>query len=209
MKLKDVVVTSVTRDDLADGGAGAWAATIRAVRDACPGIRIEALVPDFAGSAAALEAVLAARPDILGHNLETVPALYPEVRRGANYSRSLGLLARAHEAGAVTKTSLMLGLGESADQAAAVMRDARGAGCDIFFIGQYLQPTKDHAPVREYVAPAGFESLRELGIRMGFPVVVAGPLVRSSYHSAEQDGFMDRLAGKKTCRRRKPGGSGR
>jgi len=203
MGLRDVVITSVTRDDLPDGGAAAWAETIRAVRAAAPGVRVETLVPDFGGSAASLRLVLAAAPDILGHNMETVPALYPGIRAGADYARSLELLARAHAAGAVTKTSLMLGLGESRDEAAAVMRDARGAGCDIFFLGQYLRPSRQHAPVREYVDPAVFETLRAAGLAMGFAVVAAGPLVRSSYHSAEQDEFMDRVA------KRNGAGSGR
>ncbi|MBM4148368.1 MAG: lipoyl synthase [Lentisphaerae bacterium] len=191
MALRDVVITSVTRDDLADGGAALWAETIRLVREASPATRVEALVPDFAGSDSALRTVLDAGPAILGHNLETVPSLYAKVRPGASYRRSLDVIAGAHGAGSVTKTALMLGLGETPEEVVAVMRDARHAGCDIFFAGQYLRPSACHTPVVEYVRPDVFEEYRRAALSMGFAVAVTGPLVRSSYHSPEQDAFLD------------------
>ncbi len=190
MRLHDVVITSVTRDDLPDGGAAHWVATIRAVRAANPGVAIEVLIPDFGGSDMALRMVVEAAPVVLGHNLETVPSLYAEVRPDAGYARSLDVLRRGHAAGIVTKTGVMLGLGETRAEIEGVMRDARAAGCDIFFAGQYLQPSAAHAPVRRYVAPEEFESLRELGRAMGFGVVVSAPLVRSSYHSDEQERYL-------------------
>jgi lipoic acid synthetase len=192
MGLRDIVITSVTRDDLPDGGAWIWAETVRQIREQAPAARIETLIPDFGGSKTALDTVLAAGPEILGHNLETVPSLYRAIRPGASYRRSLKLLSGARRAGVVTKTSLMLGLGETGEEILGAMRDARAAGCDILFLGQYLQPTKDHAPVRRYVPPDEFGDLRRQGLDMGFEVVVAGPLVRSSYHSSEQDAFLDR-----------------
>lgn len=190
MGLKDVVITSVTRDDLPDGGAAVWAETIRRVRAAVAGVCIEALIPDFGGSRAALGQVLAERPDVLGHNLETVPSLYPRVRAGSDYIRSLGILRAAHGQGLVAKTSLMLGLGETLDEVRAVMRQARETGCEIFFAGQYLQPTAEHHPVIRYVEPAEFETLKDDALAMGFPVAVTGPFVRSSYHSDEQEAFL-------------------
>lgn len=186
MGLKDVVITSVTRDDLTDGGAAIWAETVALVRDAVPGIVIEALVPDFGGSGEALERVLAARPDVLGHNIETVPSLYADARPGADYGRSVELLRRARDAGVVTKSAMMLGLGESRDEVLKVMADLVGVGCGIFFLGQYLQPTKEHLPVRRYVPPEEFDDYAKRGRELGFKVVVSAPLVRSSYHSEEQ-----------------------
>jgi lipoic acid synthetase len=192
MGLRDVVITSVTRDDLEDGGAGIWAATIRAVRSACPGIVVEVLIPDFNGSEPALRRVLDAEPHVLGHNLETVPSQYPRVRPQADYGRSLEVLARAHAAGFVTKSGIMVGLGETEDEVTAVMRDARGTGCNIFYVGQYLQPSGKHLPVDRYVEPAEFGHYREAGKAAGFDVVVAEPLVRSSFHSEEQAAFLNR-----------------
>jgi len=195
MGLRDVVLTSVTRDDLDDGGAAIWAETIRRVRAAVPGIRIESLIPDFAGSDVALDVVLDERPDVLGHNLETVPALYATVRPHADYARSLRVLRRAHERGLITKTSLMLGLGETREAVTEVMRDARDAGCDVLYLGQYLQPTRAHLPVSQYVTPEEFDAYGKTGRGLGFGVVIAAPLVRSSYHSDEQAAFVnDRLA---------------
>jgi lipoic acid synthetase len=192
MGLRDVVITSVTRDDLPDGGAAIWAETIRAIH-ALAGIRVESLVPDFGGREVDIRTVITARPDVWGHNIETVPSLYPAVRPQADYGRSLRVLALGHEAGLTTKTSLMLGLGETRDEVLAVMRDARAAGCRIFFLGQYLQPTRRHLPVQRYVEPAEFDALRDDGRALGFDIVVAAPLVRSSYHSDEQAAFVDSL----------------
>lgn len=193
--LSDVVITSVTRDDLPDGGARLWAETILRIRDAVPGIVIEVLIPDFQGVAEHLDLVLDARPDVLGHNLETVPRLYPAARPGALYPRSLDVLRRGRRSGLVTKTSLMVGLGESEAEVLAAARDAREAGCDILYIGQYLQPTREHLPVRRYVEPPEFERYREAAEALGFPVVVSGPLVRSSYHTGAQADFLRRAKG--------------
>ena len=183
--LRHVVITSVARDDLPDGGAGHFAATIEAVRRRCPGALVEVLVPDFGGSLAALEEVIAARPDVLNHNVETVPRLYPLVRPRADYRRSLGLLAWAKGAGLTTKSGLMLGLGETRGEVVAVMQDLRRAGCELLTLGQYLQPTSRQLPVAEYIHPEEFEWYREVGEALGFRAVAAGPLVRSSYRAAE------------------------
>lgn len=184
--LAHVVVTSVTRDDLEDGGAAQFAATIRALRAALPEATVEVLVPDFGGDRAALDRVLAARPDVLGHNLETVPRLYPEVRPRAAYERSLELLRRATRAQPrpLVKTGVMVGLGESVEEVADVLQDCAAAGVDVVTIGQYLQPRADCAPVARYVAPEEFAALEDEGARRGLRVV-AGPFVRSSYHAAE------------------------
>lgn len=190
MGLKDVVLTSVTRDDLPDGGASIWAETIRRVHEAVPGSIVEALIPDFGGDAASLDTVFDAKPEILGHNMETMKSLYPLARQAANYVRSLRILERASMRGLVTKTALMLGLGESNDEVVETMRDVRKTGCEILFLGQYLQPTKKHAPVKRYVTPEEFERLGEEARSMGIPLVVAAPLVRSSYHSPEQDRYV-------------------
>jgi len=179
--LKEVVITSVTRDDLPDCGAAIWATTIRVVRETVPGVLIEALVPDFGGDPEAIGIVIQARPAIFGHNLETVPRLYPHVRPQADYARSLRVLRQASDAGLAAKTSLMLGLGETMEEVEAVMRDARAAGCTIFYAGQYLQPTPRHEPVARYVEPAEFDSLRDTAHALGFTRVAAAPLVRSSY----------------------------
>jgi lipoic acid synthetase len=190
MGLRDVVITSVTRDDLPDGGAAVWAETVKKIRGAVPGILVEVLVPDFQGDPQAIGTVLAARPDVFGHNLETVPDLYPAVRPEADYARSLDVLRRGSRAGLIAKTGLMVGVGETADQVPAVMRDARAAGVEVFYIGQYLRPTREHLPVERYVEPAEFDRYRAQGLELGFPVVVAAPLVRSSYHSDEQSEFV-------------------
>jgi len=188
--LKEVVITSVTRDDLEDGGAAIWAQTIKAVRRAVPDALLEVLVPDFMGRRTAAQAVFDAKPDVFGHNLETVPRLYPAVRPEADYDRSLALLRQAAEAGLIAKTSIMVGLGETIDEILAVMRDARAAGCEVFFAGQYLRPSTDHCEVVRYVEPSEFEELRKAGLEMGFSVVVSNPLVRSSYHADEQSAFV-------------------
>lgn len=185
--LDHVVVTSVTRDDLPDGGAGQFAETIEAVRRRLPRSTVEVLIPDFAGSCAALERVLAAEPDVLNHNLETVPRLYARVRPGADYRRSLGVLAYARTRGkrVKTKSGLMLGLGECATEVLQVLQDLRRAGCDMLTLGQYLQPTDRQLPVARYVPPDEFQGYQDRAEQMGFRSVAAGPLVRSSYHAGE------------------------
>ncbi|MCK5849280.1 MAG: lipoyl synthase [Kiritimatiellae bacterium] len=192
MGLDEVVITSVTRDDLEDGGALIWAETITRIREAVPGIMLEVLIPDFAGNEAALDVVLRVSPDVLGHNLETIQSLYSKVRPEADYHRSLDVLAHAHQSGLITKSGIMLGLGEGRDDVLGVMQNLIDVGCDIFSMGQYLQPTKKHLPVMNYVTPAEFEEYKEDGLKMGFKVVVSGPLVRSSYHSDEQSEWVDR-----------------
>ncbi len=188
--LKEVVLTSVTRDDLPDGGAALWAETVTAIRDAVPDALIEVLVPDFGGDPAALDTVLRTHPEVFGHNLETVPRLYPQARPQADYARSLAVLRRAAAAGLVVKTSLMLGLGETPEEVGQTLRDARDAGCRIFFAGQYLQPSARHLPVSRYVEPAEFDGLRDLAYRLGFDFVASAPLVRSSYHEDGQSAFV-------------------
>jgi lipoic acid synthetase len=185
---KYLVLTAVDRDDLADGGAAIFASTVRMIRKKVPDAKVECLTGDFAGDLAALDVVLAAAPEVLAHNLETVERLQTHVRdRRAGYRQSLRVLDHAKSSGNVTytKTSLMLGLGETEDEIEQAMDDARAIGVDIFTMGQYLQPTKRHLPVEEFVTPEKFARLRALGERKGFVQVVAGPLSRSSYH-AEQ-----------------------
>ncbi|HEY5999475.1 MAG TPA: lipoyl synthase [bacterium] len=181
------VVTSVTRDDLADGGAAYFAATIRAVRSAVPRARVEVLVPDFAGAPGALETVLAAAPDVLAHNVETVPRLYPRVRPGADYGRSLALLRRSREIAVAvpTKSGLMVGLGEEPAEIVAVMRDLADAGVEVLTVGQYLQPRATSLPVERYLAPTEFAALADAGRAAGIARVAAAPLVRSSYRARE------------------------
>jgi lipoic acid synthetase len=163
-----------------------FAETIHAIRRLNPDCTVEVLIPDFQGSEAALLTVLDAAPDLLNHNTETVPRLYPAVRPQARYDRSLELLARAKTCGARTKTGLMVGLGETVDELLAVFSDLRDVGCDILTVGQYLQPTREHLPVVRYYPPEEFSALRERAVALGFAHVEAGPLVRSSYHAEEQ-----------------------
>jgi len=181
--LGHVVITSVTRDDLPDGGAAHYARVVEALREHCPGVRVELLVPDFQGSREALTTVLASGPDILAHNLETVPRLYPEVRRGADYGRSLKVLEQTKQLfpKIVTKSGLMLGLGEESPEIEAVLRDLRQVACDMLTIGQYLSPSLHHVPVARYVNPDEFASWQRQALDLGFKSVAAGPLVRSSY----------------------------
>jgi lipoic acid synthetase len=183
LSLGHVVITSVTRDDLPDGGAAHYARVVAALRQHCPGVRVELLVPDFAGSREALATVLASGPDILAHNLETVPRLYPEVRRGADYRRSLKVLEQAKELSPkiITKSGLMLGLGEESPEIEAVLRDLRQVACDMLTLGQYLSPSLHHVPVARYVDPDEFASRQRQALDLGFKSVAAGPLVRSSY----------------------------
>jgi lipoic acid synthetase len=188
MGLQHVVVTSVNRDDLADGGSEIFARTITAIRREAPGCRVEVLIPDFQGSAPALETVLQARPDVLNHNIETVPRLYGPVRPGSRYARSLELFRRAsaYATEPVTKSGMMLGLGEEADEVRATMADLRAAGVQLLTLGQYLRPSPAHLPVVRYVPPAEFEAFAADGRALGFRHVEAGPLVRSSYHAKRQ-----------------------
>ena len=181
--LRRVIVTSVTRDDLPDGGAAQFAAAVRALKSLPSAPAVEVLVPDFAGSDESLAAVLDAGPDILSHNVETVRRLYPEVRRGADYERSLRLLgdAKRIREEVMTKSALMLGLGETAEEVRETFRDLRLRECDFLAVGQYLRPGLDQIPVREYLPPGRFEEIREEALGMGFREAAAGPLVRSSY----------------------------
>jgi lipoic acid synthetase len=186
LKLRHAVITSVTRDDLPDGGSGHFAETIGAIRRIHPNCLVEVLVPDFKGDERALITVLEAGPDILNHNIETVPRLYPQVRPGADYQDSLNLLRRAASRGAVTKSGLMLGLGESVAEVRSCLRDLRRLGCQMVTLGQYLQPTRAQRPVVRFVPPEEFTELAREGHRMGFRNVLAGPLVRSSYFAEDQ-----------------------
>jgi len=191
LNLKYAVITSVDRDDLEDGGAYVFAETIRKTRACCPGIRIEVLIPDFQGSVEALCTVVEARPDVLAHNVETVPRLYPIARAGSRYARSLRHLKDAKSFGIeiTTKSSVMAGLGERRDELLEVMNDLREHDVDILTLGQYLQPTKGHLPVDCYYTPQEFTDLREYALSLGFRHVEAGPLVRSSYHAEKQAGI--------------------
>ena len=186
--LEHVVVTSVNRDDLADGGAAVFAATVRAIRREAPGCQVEVLIPDFQGSAGALQTVLDARPEILNHNVETVPRLYKLARHGGRYERSLELFRRARRAAPdlLTKSGLILGLGEECEELRATMSDLRAADVNILTLGQYLRPSPQHLPIARFYRPDEFRELVEEGKRMGFAHVEAGPLVRSSYHAKRQ-----------------------
>ncbi|MFQ5883195.1 MAG: lipoyl synthase [Candidatus Methylomirabilales bacterium] len=188
MELEHAVVTSVNRDDLPDGGAGIFATTIRRIRERSPGCTVEVLIPDFKGNWQALEDVLVAKPDILNHNTETVPRLYRAARPGARYERSLELLERARrfDTSGLTKSGLMLGLGEEREELLITMHDLARTGCDILTLGQYLRPTMHHLPVVRYVHPDEFRELKVIGQEIGFKHVEAGPLVRSSYHAGQQ-----------------------
>ncbi len=219
--LRHIVITSVNRDELPDGGAGIWAETITRTRDACPGLSIEVLIPDFEGNWGALQMVIDARPHIINHNLETVRRMYPAVRPSAKFDRSLELLRRVKEQGLVAKTGIMVGIGENDDEVLGLMDEllertevsgprAEGlvpdagsslgpqpsplgpSSCDILTIGQYLQPTRNHLPIERFVTPGQFEAYKSAGLAKGFKVVESGPLVRSSYHADHQ---ADELSG--------------
>jgi lipoic acid synthetase len=185
LKLDFAVVTSVTRDDLPDGGASAFGSVLGEIRRRSPGTAVEVLVPDFGGDAASLETVLEAGPEVLNHNVETVPRLYGRVRPGAAYRRSVELLGRASKRtpATVTKSGMMLGLGEKKEEVIEVMRDLAGAGCRSLTLGQYLQPSKGNLPVARYLEPREFEEFAAAGLNLGIEQVVAGPLVRSSYRA--------------------------
>jgi lipoic acid synthetase len=185
MGLRHAVITSVNRDDQPDGGAAVFAACIRQIRARVPGCAVEVLIPDFKGAWAALDVVLDARPDILNHNTETVPRLYRTVRPGASFPRSLELLKRSRTAGLLTKSGLMVGLGEERAELEDAIRAIRDSGTDILTLGQYLRPTPDHLPVLRYYHPDEFAELKQFGLSLGFGHVESGPLVRSSYHADE------------------------
>lgn len=185
MGLRYVVLTCVSRDDLGDGGAGVWAATVRAIRARCACTAVEVLPGDFGGERRACQTLIDARPDVFGHNVETVPRLYPHARPQADYARSLRVLGWAAECGLTTKSGLMVGLGETLDEVTAVLADLRARGTRIVSIGQYLRPSRAHLPVARYVRPEEFEHLAAVARELGFQAVASGPLVRSSYH-AEQ-----------------------
>ena len=186
LKLGHVVITSPTRDDLTDGGAGLYAATIAAIRSTSPATRIEPLIPDFQGSRQSLEIVVKAAPDIIAHNVETVPRLY-HIRNGADYGRSLEVLSWccALGVGIPVKSGIMLGMGEMRDEVEQVLSDLHGVGCSYLSIGQYLAPSRNHHPVQEYIRPEVFENLRATALKIGFAHVESGPYVRSSYHAAQ------------------------
>src|SRR5438874_10248475 len=196
LDLSYVVITSVDRDDLADGGASIFADTIRETRARVPGCRIEVLIPDFQGSEAALGAVLDSRPDILNHNTETVPRLYRMARSGGRYARTLELLdrSRRYAPDIPTKTGLMVGLGEEWDELVATFKDLRSVGCQILTVGQYLRPSPAHAPMARYYHPDEFRELKEIALDLGFVHVESGPLVRSSYHAHETADAFERAA---------------
>lgn len=183
MGISHVVITSVNRDELPDQGSTIWAKTIEEVRRLNPKVSIEVLIPDFKGDLNCLQRVLDARPDILNHNVETVPRLYRTVRPQAKYERSLEVLKYAKEKGFITKTGIMVGIGETFDEVIEVMKDLREINVDIFTVGQYLQPTPKHLPVDRFVPPEEFKQYRLIGIQLGFRHVESGPLVRSSYHA--------------------------
>ena len=187
MGLRYVVVTSVTRDDLPDGGASFFARTIEAIREQDQEIKIEVLVPDFRGDLSSLERVLRASPDVLNHNIETITRLYSEVRPQADYRRSLHLLKESKRSypRIHTKSGFMLGLGETHEEVLELMEDLRGVECDFLTIGQYLQPRSDRLPVERYILPEEFEEYQKIGMKMGFKVVASGPFVRSSFHASE------------------------
>jgi lipoyl synthase len=184
--LRHVVITSVNRDELEDGGAEIFADTIRQIRHVISTCTIEVLIPDFEGNYSALQAIAKEKPEIVNHNIETVRRLFPSIRPQGKYDRSLELLDRAKHLGAHTKSGLIVGMGETIDEVRDLMRDLRTAACDIMTIGQYLQPTKQHLPVDRFYHPDEFAVLKEEGLALGFSHVESGPLVRSSYHAAEQ-----------------------
>ena len=193
MGLRHAVITSVNRDDQGDGGASIFAACIREIRRRLPGCAVEVLIPDFKGDRDALQIVIDARPDVLNHNTETVPRLYRHVRPGARFDRSLELLRRSKDAGLLTKSGIMVGLGEEWEEVLDTVREIRGAGADVLTVGQYLRPSPDHLPVLRYYSPDEFEEIKGYALSLGYPHVESGPLVRSSYHADEQVPSRDSL----------------
>ena len=193
MGLRHAVITSVNRDDQRDGGASIFAACIREIRRRLPGCAVEVLIPDFKGDRAALQVVIDARPDVLNHNTETVPRIYRHVRPGARFERSLELLRRSKDAGLLTKSGIMVGLGERWEEVLDTVRLIRGAGADVLTVGQYLRPSPEHLPVLRYYSPEEFEEIKRYALSLGYPHVESGPLVRSSYHADEQVPFRTSL----------------
>ena len=185
MELRHAVITSVNRDDQGDGGASIFAATIREIRERVPECAVEVLIPDFKGDAEALQIVIDARPEVLNHNVETVPRLYRQARSGANFERSLELLRRSKDGGMLTKSGIMVGLGEEWEEVEETIRSIRSAGTDILTIGQYLSPSAQHLPIVRYYTPEEFDRLRDFALGLGYEHVESGPLVRSSYHAEE------------------------
>ena len=190
MGLRYVVITSVTRDDLPDGGASHFARTIRTIRAIDQGIKVEVLIPDFGGELSSLTTVLEGAPDVLNHNVETIPRLYPTVRPQADYERSLDLLRRSKTLypDRITKSGFMIGLGETREEVFRLLRDLREVECDFLTIGQYLQPRSDRLPVLRYIPPEEFEEYKRVGEEMGFQAVASGPFIRSSFHAAQMFG---------------------
>lgn len=191
MELKYAVVTSVTRDDLPDGGASHFAETVRRIKSLCPDVGVEVLIPDFMGSEDSLRLVMDSKPDVINHNLETVRSLTEDIRSGADYDRSLEMIRRVRELseGQIrSKSGIMLGLGETRDEIRECIEDLDSVGCQLLTIGQYLAPSDDHHPVEKYYTPGEFEEIREMALGFGFESVLAGPLVRSSYHASELAG---------------------
>lgn len=203
MGLAHVVITSVTRDDLPDGGAAHFARTVQAVRAVNPGVSVEVLIPDLQGNRDALDTVIAAGPQVINHNVETVPSLYRKIRPQARYERSLEVLryVKSQTPQGLTKTGIMVGLGETQDEVEALMEDCAATGCDILTIGQYLRPSPEHAELVEYVSPEQFEAYRLMGLSKGFAYVASAPLVRSSYRALEayQAGMLPSRAGGSSC----------
>lgn len=190
LKLKHVVITSVTRDDLPEGGASHFAEVVKCIKDRAEEVVVEVLIPDFKGDEEALKMVVKAKPEIINHNIETVPRLYPEVRSMATYERSLQVLknVKLMDAGILTKSGIMVGLGEKEEEVIEVLKDLRAVGCDFLTIGQYLAPSDQHYPVAEYIAPEIFERYKEKALELGFTFAASAPLVRSSYNAAEMLG---------------------
>lgn len=188
LRLHYAVITSVTRDDVKDGGASIFARVIREIRKSTPDCKVEVLIPDFAGSAESLRIVLQAKPDVLNHNMETIKRLYPTVRKGADYQRSLDLLRKVKgiDKDVIVKSGMIIGLGESWDEIIELMSNLKDAGCELLTIGQYLSPSEDHIPITKFYHPDDFSKLKDIGEKMGFAHVESGPLVRSSYQAKEQ-----------------------
>jgi lipoyl synthase len=183
MQVKHCVLTSVNRDELKDGGAKIWAATVNAVREVSPGTTMETLIPDFKGNMDSVDLMIEVAPEVVSHNMETVPRLYRKVRPQAKYERSLKVIERLHQGGIRTKSGVMVGLGETPEEVEKVMDDLRAHGCDVLTVGQYLQPTRNHLDVLEWITPAQFKAYETLALSKGFMYVESGPLVRSSYHA--------------------------
>lgn len=183
MQVKHCVLTSVNRDELKDGGAHIWAATVRAIREAAPGTTMETLIPDFKGNETSVNIIIDAAPEVVSHNMETIPRLYRKVRPQAKYERSLKVIKQLHDGGMRTKSGVMVGLGETPVEVEVVMDDLRASGCDVITIGQYLQPTRNHLEVLDWVHPDQFKAYEIMALEKGFMYVESGPLVRSSYHA--------------------------